>query len=130
MQLERLIYDILSVAGAVMATNVELSTDTRQEADAVAYIPGTENVLGTIIVEVKLRRLTGADLQSAEQQLLSHMKAGRVGFGLLVHDELATEVHKVRPTPFMLALSIDELLTELEHMPLGELLVRAGNRAV
>jgi hypothetical protein len=130
MQLERLVYDILSGAGAVMTTNVELSPDTRREADAVAYVPGTENVLGTVIVEVKLRRLTEADLQRAEQQLLANMRAGRIGFGLLVYEELATDVRGIRPAPFMLALSVDELLAELEHMPLGELLVRARNRAV
>lgn len=129
-QLERLVYEILLGAGAVIATNVELSSDSRRETDAVAYIPGTENVLGAIIVEVKLRRLTEADLQYAEQQLLANMKVGRVGFGLLVYDEVATVAHKVRAAPFMLALSISELLTELERMPLGELLIRARNRAV
>lgn len=130
MQLERLVHDILSAAGAVTATDVELSSDTRREADVVAYVPGTESVLGAIIVEVKLRRLTEVDLQSAERQLLANMKAGRVGFGLLVHNGLAADAHKVRAAPFMLALSIDELLSELEYAPLGELLVRARNRAV
>lgn len=129
-QFERLIFDILSGVGAVIAANVELSSDTRREADAVAYVPGTESILGVIIVEVKLRRLTAADLRTVEQQLLTNMKAGRVGFGLLVYDELATDAHDVRTAPFMLALSVDELLTELEHSPLSELLVRARNRAV
>jgi hypothetical protein len=129
-QLERLVYDVLSGAGATMAINFELSPDTRREADAVAYVPGTESVLGAIIVEIKLRRLTEADLQRTEHQLLKNMKAGRVGFGLLVYDELATDAHGIRPVPFILALSVDELLTELEYMPLGELLVRARNRAV
>lgn len=128
MQLERLIYEILSNAGAVLATNVELSA--RREADAVAYVPGTENVLGAILVEVKLRQFTEVDVQHAEQQLLANMKAGHVGFGLLLYDKLTTEAHTVRAAPFMLALSIDELLTELERMPLGELLIRARNRAV
>lgn len=131
MQLERLVVDLLSSgAGSVIATNVELSPDSGREADAVAYVPGTESVLGTILVEVKLR-LTEVALRSAEQQLLANMKAGRLGFGLLIYDELAMDAHKVRGTaPFMLALSIDELLTELERMPLGELLVHARNRAV
>jgi hypothetical protein len=120
----RLVYDVLSGAGAVVATDVELSSDPHREADAVAYIPGTEGVLGAIIVEVKLRRLTEIELQRAEQQLLAKMKAGRVGFGLLVYDGQVTDTHTVRAAPFMLALSINELLSELEHMPLGELLVR------
>lgn len=129
-QLLRLVYDILSDAGATMAVDLELSPDTRHEADAMAYIPGTESVLGAILVEVKLRPLTEADLQRAERQLLANMKAGRIGFGLLVYDELATDAHGIRPAPFMLALSVDGLLSELEHMPLGELMVRARNRAV
>jgi hypothetical protein len=130
MQLERLIYDILSEAGAVVATNVEVSPATHHEADAVAYVPGTESVLGAILVEVKLRRMTDLDLQRSERQLLANMNAGGIGFGLLVYDKLASDAHRVRRVPFLLALSIDELLAELEHVPLGEMLVRARNRAV
>jgi hypothetical protein len=78
----------------------------------------------------KLRRLTEVELQNAERQLLANMKAGGVGFGLLVYDGPVTHAQTVRAAPFMLALSIDDLLSELEHMPLGELLVRARNRAV
>jgi hypothetical protein len=129
-QLERLVFDILSGVGAVMTTNVELSSDTRREADAVAYVPGTESVLGAIIVDVKSQRLRKVDLQRAEQQLLANLKAGRVGFGLLVYDQLMTDAYPVRAAPYMLVLSIDELLSALEHMPLGELLVRVRNRAV
>ncbi|MFE3170065.1 hypothetical protein ACFXPA_04780 [Amycolatopsis sp. NPDC059090] len=129
-QLLQLVYDVLSSAGAVVAAEVELSSEPRRDADAVAYIPGTESVLGAIIVEVKLRRFTEADLRNAEQQLLANMKVGRVSFGLLVYDGLATSANKFRTIPFVLALSIDELLSELEYMPLGEMLVRARNRAV
>ncbi|MDX8141652.1 hypothetical protein SK854_05985 [Lentzea sp. BCCO 10_0061] len=130
-QLERLVYDVLSGAGAAITTNVQWATSKGQrEADAVAFVPGTESVLGAIIVELKLRRLTEDDLQRAEQQLLTNMNAGRVGFGLLVYDELATVAFEVRTSPFMLALSVDELIAELEHVPLGELLMRARNRAV
>lgn len=126
--LERLVYEILSEAGAVLAINVELSRN--READAVAYVPGTESVLGTIIVEVKLRRLTQVDLRRTEQQLMASMMAGRAGFGLLVYDDLMADAREVRTTPFMLALSIDELLTQLEHTSLSDLLLRARNRAV
>jgi hypothetical protein len=57
MQLLHLVYDILSGAGAIVAADVELSSTPRREADAVAYIPGTEGTLGAIIVEVKLLSL-------------------------------------------------------------------------
>lgn len=127
-QLLHLIYDLLSRAGAVLATSVQMSP--RREADAVAYVPGTEGILGAIVVEIKLRRLTEGDLQRAEQGLLTSMRAGLSRFGLLIYADRATDVHTVRASPFILALSIDELLTELEHVPLGTLLVRARNRAV
>lgn len=128
MQLEGLVHDILSGAGAVVVTDVELSPV--READAVAYVPGTESVVGSIVVEIKLSRLTAVDLQRAELQLSTNLKVGGAGFGLLVYNELAPDTHRDQAAPFVLSLSIDELLSELERVPLGDLLVRARNRAV
>ncbi|MFI5783549.1 hypothetical protein [Nocardia sp. NPDC051570] len=129
-RLERLIFDILSTAGAVLWTGVKLSTSPPSEADAVAYVPGTESVLGAIIVEVKLRRLTETDLQLTREQLQAQMIAGRASFGLLVYDSLISGAHEVSVPYFMLVLSVDGLLAELEHLPLAELLLRARNRSV
>lgn len=122
-QFQRLVTDILSTAGAIVVENYD-----DLEADAVAsYMPGTETILGPVIIELK-PKLTKRGLESAQQRLMYSMRAARAGFCLLVHGgEPSTEFQI--PT-FMLVLSIDELLTELDQMTIGQLLVRARNRAV
>jgi len=123
--IESLVMDILLAAGA----NVEAEPHDRDRGvDAAAVIPGEEQRLGLLVIEVK-DRLDRASRTAAERRLQSYVLESRAGLGLLIY---ATSTTK-GPTPTMplvFSMSIDQLIAELRHRPLGTILVRARNEAI
>ncbi|WP_424184175.1 hypothetical protein ACOBQX_19880 [Actinokineospora sp. G85] len=125
---EQLVSELLRDAGAQVE---ERSSDAGDYVvDMAAFVPGQEQHLGTVIVEVKSGKLTARQLREAQEQLSSYVSRSRSGLGVLVYNKVAFEPQQRPTTPLVVSLAIDELLTELEHRPLGEVLAQARNRSI
>jgi len=98
--------------------------------DLAASIPGEEQSLGPLLVEVKSGRLKSVTLETAQEQLSEYVLRSRSGLGLLIYDEAPANPRPRRSAPLVFALGVDELLTQLEQAPLGSILKQARNRAV
>jgi hypothetical protein len=125
---ERLVTDIVRAAGAKIEERPTGWPDTG--VDIAAFIPGEEQRLGPLLIEVKSGLLTAADLVRAQQKLSDHVLQTRSGLGLLIFNEIAVGARKVAPAPLVARIGIDQLLSELEARPLSEVLVQARGRAV
>ena len=123
--IERLVVDLLSSAGA----NIEAQPVRGDQGfDAAAFIPGAEEELGLLVIEVKAR-IDRARRISAERQLQSYVLDSRAGLGLLLY--LSSTSHSSVPTtPLVLSMSIEQLVSELRLRPLSRVLIRARNEAV
>lgn len=123
--IERLVMDILVAAGA----DVEVEPRDRDwGVDAAAVIPGEEQRLGLLVIEVK-DRLDRASRTAAERQLQAYVLDSRAGLGLLLYGRSETR-GPTPSTPLVLSMSIDQLITELRSRPLGRILLRARNDAI
>jgi hypothetical protein len=96
--------------------------------DAAAVIPGEEQRLGLLVIEVK-DRLDRPSRTAAERRLQSYVLESRAALGLLIY---ATSTTKglTPTTPLVFSTSIDQLIAELRHRSLGTILVRARNEAI
>lgn len=128
LSLEQLVSDLLRDAGAIVEDRTIDGPDLG--IDIVAFVPGQERSLGTILVEVKSRLPTHRDFQTSQEKLSEYVLHSRSGLGLLIYDEAAIDQGKPPSSPLVLSLSIDELLTQFEQRPLSTVLARARNRAV
>lgn len=99
-------------------------------ADYALYLQGHETDIGMVLVEVK------SVVQSAEPRRRLREAASRLSalvleasaaLGLLVYDGPTLRLHT---TPLVVAMSVDELATQLESTPLPVILRRARNRAI
>jgi hypothetical protein len=125
---EQLVSDLLRDAGAQIEERPPSSPDVG--VDIAAFLPGEEQRLGSLLVEVKSEMLTGSDLGREQQKLSAQVLQTRSGLGLLVYNEATIGARKIPSAPLVFRLGIDELLTELEVRSLSDLLIRARNRAV
>lgn len=128
LQFEQFVIDLLRDSGA--HTEEIESRVGDHGVDAAAFMPGEEHRLGLLLIEVKSGRLTSRTLQDAQNQLSTQVLQGRGGLGLLIYDNAVTPPAQRPSSPMVFSLTIDELLFELEHRPLREVLVHARNRAV
>ena len=125
---ERLVTDIVRDAGAKIEERPTGWPDTG--VDIAAFIPGEEQRLGPLLIEVKSGLLAAADLASAQRKLSDHVLQTRSGLGLLIFNEIGVGARKVAPAPLVARIGIDQLLGELEVRSLSEVLVQARGRAV
>jgi hypothetical protein len=95
--------------------------------DTAALIPGTERVLGPVVIEVK--SLQGHGLPQAVKQFAVFLARSRAMFGLVVYDGPRQEAGAPRGFPIM-ALHLDELRERVRDGSLGSSLVRIRNAAV
>jgi hypothetical protein len=126
--LEQLVGDILRDAGAQVEQGMSGPGD--MGVDAAAFIPGEEDRLGAVLIQVKSGTLRGDTLRDAEKKLSIQVSQTRAGLGLLIYDQLALNARKTPPTPLVARLGIEELLAALEVRPLRVVLTEARNRAV
>ena len=128
MAFEQLVSDLFRDAGAQVEQRPPGGPDLG--VDIAAFIPGEEQRLGTLMVQVKSGTLAGHALQDEQQRLSAQVLQARAGLGLLVYDQVTSGAREVPPAPLVFRLGIDDLLAELEARPLGAMLARARNRAV
>jgi hypothetical protein len=95
--------------------------------DAAALIPGTEHVLGPVLIEVKA--LQGHGLSAAVNQLAAFLARSRAMFGLVVYDGPRQEPDPVSGFPIA-AMHIDDLREHVRRGSLGSTLVYTRNAAV
>ena len=119
--------DLLREAGA--QAEERSSRDPDEGIDIAAFVPGEEQRLGAVVIQVKSGTLTSRDLQAAQQGLSTYVLRAGAGLGLLVYDQMAPGTGKVPPAPQAFSLGIDQLLAELESKPLGTVLTQGRNRA-
>lgn len=123
--IEQLVADLLSAAGARFEME---AGDADRGFDAAAFIPGQEEYLGLIVIEIK-ERLDRVRRVQAERQLQSYVIHARAGLGLLLY--MSSNSKASTPTaPLVLSLSIAQLIRELRIRSLSTVLMDARNRAV
>lgn len=123
--IERFVVELLSAAGA----NLEVEpVEHDRGLRAAAFIPGEEERLGLLLVEVK-DRLGSASRIIAERRLQSDVIEARAGLGLLLYVSPASEP-STPSTPLVLSMPIGQLVSELRVRPLSRILVQARNEAV
>lgn len=125
---ERLVGDLLREAGAQAEDRSAWEPDGG--VDIAAFIPGEEQRLGTVVIQVKSGTLTSRALLAAQHQLSTYVLQAGAGLGLLIYDQIAPATRKVPSSPLVLSLGIDQLLAELETKSLSTVLTQARNRAV
>jgi hypothetical protein len=129
LEFEQLVADLLRDSGALTE---EPASDGGRDygVDIAAFVPGEEHRLGTLLIEVKSGRLTSRALRDAQDKLSTQVLQRRGGLGLLVYDEAVIAPGQPPSSPLVFSLAIDQLLSELEHRPLRDVLVHARNRAI
>lgn len=125
---ESLVSDLFRDAGAEVEQRVPGAPDVG--VDIAAFIPGEEQRLGTLMIQVKSGTLTGHAMQQEQRKLSKQVLEARAGLGLLVYDQATPGTRKTPSVPLVFRLGIDELLAELEGRTLSAVLVQARNRAV
>jgi len=127
-EFERLVGDLLREAGAQAEERSPWEPDGG--ADIAAFIPGEEQRLGAVVIQVKSGTLTSHALRATQHELSTYVLQAGARLGLLVYDQIAPGASKVPPAPQVFSLGIDQLLAELETKPLSTVLTQARNRAV
>jgi hypothetical protein len=125
---EQLLSDLFRDAGAQVEQRGPSGPDVG--VDIAAFIPGEEQRLGTLMIQVKSGTLTAPAMQQEQRKLSKQVLEARAGLGLLVYDQVTPGARKTPSVQLVSRLGIDELLTELEGRPLSAVLVQARNRAV
>jgi hypothetical protein len=123
---EHLVLELLRAGGAMVEQDKRLEGPA--DVDAVAVIPGEEERLGPLLVEVK-HYASSPRLRKAERQLQSRVLSRGGGLGLLIYDSPEWRAPE-QTTPLVLTLRADDLVRELEQWPLADVLVRARNEAI
>lgn len=80
--LQQEVLHLLRAVGAQVEAEATSSGDAR--VDAAALIPGTERVLGPVLIEIKV--LQGRGLPAAVSQLAAFLAQAGAAFGLVVYD--------------------------------------------
>jgi Restriction endonuclease len=127
-EFEWFVGDLLRAAGAHAEERSPWEPDGG--IDIAAFIPGEEQRLGAVVIQVKSGTLTSHVLQAAQHELSTYVLRAGAGLGLLVYDQIAPGARQVPPAPQVFSLGIDQLLAELETKPLSTVLTQARNRAV
>lgn len=128
LRFERLVADLLRDAQARVEERAQGGPD--DGVDIAAFIPGEEGLLGTLLFQVKWGRLSPTVFREIQERLSLQVARSRGGLGVVIYDQVAVPAERMPPVPLVFALSIDDLLAELEGRPLHDLLVQARNRTV
>jgi hypothetical protein len=126
--LEEEVLGLLQVGGALVESQAFSGgrDGGRDRVDAAALIPGTERVLGPVLIEVKA--LQGHGLSAAVNQLAAFLGRSGAMFGLIVYDGPRQRPGPASGFPIM-AMHIDELREHVRRGSLGSTLVYIRNAA-
>ncbi|MBL7491557.1 hypothetical protein I6A60_39145 [Frankia sp. AgB1.9] len=125
LRLEQEVIDLLRDSGALVEEAVRFPHDAG--VDAAVVIPGTEQVLGPVLVEVKAQR--DLDLARVTRDLAEAVLARGASLGLLVYDGAPRTPRPLGRLP-VVVLHIDELRRALPGPALGRWLIDVRNRIV
>ena len=124
LEFERLVADLFRQLGAHVEEQSQVPIGGRP--DLAIFIPGEEEQLGMVIIELKFGNSIDSLGRAANQLQRFVLEIGS-GLGLLLY----TGQERPLPTwPMVVALSMDRFLSELEHYGLAEILVRVRNEAI
>jgi hypothetical protein len=125
--LEKEVLSLLQVGGAKVESAAVSSGGDR--VDAAALIPGTEQILGPVLIEVKaLRGQHG--LSAAVDQLTAFLVRSKAMLGLVVYDGPRQKPQSARGFPIVAVMHVDELRDHVREGSLGSTLIYARNAAV
>jgi hypothetical protein len=122
--LQQKVLDLLRAVGAEVEAEAVAGSGVR--VDAAALIPGTERILGPVLIEAKA--LHGRGLPAAVSELAAFLAQSRAAFGLVVYDGPRQQPGPANGFPVM-AMHIDELREHVSRGSLGQALVYARNAA-
>jgi hypothetical protein len=127
LQFERLVVELFKAGGAL--TIEPESGDTG--IDAAVVFPGTERLLGPIVVEAKWAHHSSPQrMEDAERQLMTYVVERGARMGILIYDS-AVPFPNLKSSPFVLVFWLPQLLERLDDgNSLVEIVVEARNRAV
>jgi hypothetical protein len=123
--LQEEVLSLLQAAGAKVESETVSTGGDR--VDAAALIPGTEHVLGPVLIEVKA--LQGRGLSSAVDQLTALLAVSGAMFGLVVYDGPRQEPRPVSGFAIA-AMHVDDLREHVRRGSLGSTLIYSRNAAV
>jgi hypothetical protein len=123
---ERFVVTLLKKASALIE---EPKTRPDGGVDAVAVLPGEEQRLGTLLIQLKTGPISPGRLTDMEAQLQQYVIERRGGLGVLIYDGPQLKTPRP-PTPLVLTLGVEELLDALATRPLSRVLVEARNAAI
>jgi len=130
---ERFVASLLEAAGAQVGGIGPRSgtLEAGSGVDLAFTVPGEEQRLGVVVVQVKVRPEIGAARwRTAQQHLQAYVLSSGAGLGMLIFND-ATANKRPRPTvPLVLTMGIDEMLDGLSERSLAETVIQARNRAV
>ena len=125
--LEKEVLSLLQAGGAEVESEAVSSGGDR--VDAAVLIPGTERILGPVLIEVKtLRGQHG--ISAAVDQLTAFLVRSRAMLGLVVYDGPRQASRPVRGFPIVAIMHIDELRDHVREGSLGSTLIYIRNAAV
>ena len=125
--LEREVLTLLQAGGAEVESEAVSSGGDR--VDAAALIPGTEQILGPVLIEVKaLRGQRG--LSATVDQLTAFLVRSKAMLGLVVYDGPHQTPRPARGFPIVAIMHIDELREHVRQGSLGSALIYARNAAI
>lgn len=120
--LQEEVLGLLQAGGATIESQAVSGGGDR--VDAAALIPGTERVLGPVLIEVKA--LHGHGLPAAVNQLAAFLARSGAMFGLVVYDGPRQEPAPASGFPIAV-MHIDELREQVRRGSLGSTLVYSRN---
>jgi hypothetical protein len=123
--LQEEVLSLLRAGGATVESEAVAGGGDR--VDAVALIPGTERVLGPVLIEVKALR--GHGLPAAVDQLTTFLGRSGAMFGMIVYDGPRQESGPRGNFPIV-AMHIDQMRELVRDGSLGSTLVHIRNTAV
>jgi hypothetical protein len=124
---EATVFDLLTEAGAIVERAARAGPRT---ADGAFVIPGEEDRLGYVVVEVKAgNQLTPRLINTAQLQLQEFLLRTNSGIGLLLWDS-ERPVSAIQVTPLVIALPLERFVADLATTSLPTLLLKARNEAI
>lgn len=127
---EDIALDLLRGSGALVEQRSFAGGDTG--VDAAAFVEGTEEQLGTLVVQCKWsNRQPPLDSWIRSRDRLSdYVLQSPRAFGLFIYGIADASEVRIPPTNLVFTVSIDQLVADLADRSLPDLLIQARNRLV
>jgi hypothetical protein len=125
-RLEQVVVDLLEAGGALVEEAANARPGDRG-VDAAALIPGAEQALGPVLVEVKASR--GSELSPAVRNLGVYVMVRKAMLGLLIYDGPRQDLPWPSGFP-VVAMHVNDLRQHVQNGTLGRRLIGARNSYV